>query len=146
MLHLPILMVKTKMVKIRKNKYQRGGWKPIVISSCLHSFKVLGQNPGLYQGAAWDGGEEGEEGPGVCSLRGHLMELLLRVSTLDTGLAKSWALTARSATGQAGGQGLWSWTEVQTPVQPLAVTRTSYQPLPLRASVLLFAEWKRELP
>ena len=37
MLHLPVLTVKTEMVKIRKNKYRRGGWKTIVISSCLHT-------------------------------------------------------------------------------------------------------------
>lgn len=35
-LPLPVLTVKTEIVKIRKNKYRKGGWETIAISSCLH--------------------------------------------------------------------------------------------------------------
>ena len=37
MLHLPVLIGKTEMVKTRRNKYRRGGWETTVTSSCLHT-------------------------------------------------------------------------------------------------------------
>lgn len=73
-------------------------------------------------------GEEGEEGPGVCSLRGHLMELLLRVSTLGYGTGQVLGPGPTFCYGPGRGAGSLELDRGSNPVQPLAVIRTSYQP------------------